>query len=163
MSNPDEIVGHKTFSDGHGGFRHEPLTRAEADALWENVQAAKAKRAADMPDVPAAIRAFTDAYRRLEELGWGGASYCPKDGSEFEVIEPGSSGIHRCVYRGEWPDGHWWILHDGDMSPSRPVLWRRIGSCAHMFKRNDCENCGGREAPKLDFKAFASTGNGEVG
>lgn len=33
ISGGDEIVGHKTFSDGHGGFRHEPLTRAEGDAI----------------------------------------------------------------------------------------------------------------------------------
>lgn len=156
---PTDIVGHKTFDDGHGGFRHEPLTRAEADAILARVDELKAKRAADMPDVPAAIRALTDAYRRLEELGWGNATYCPKDGSEFEVIEPGSSGIHRCIYRGEWPDGKWWILHDGDMSPSRPVLWRRVGSCAHMFKRPDCENCGGRDVPPLDFKALVPRGD----
>lgn len=158
MSDPNEIVGHKTFDDGHGGFRHEPLTRAEADALIAHCEAQRAKRAADMPDVPAAIRAFTDAYRRLEELGWGDATGCPKDRSEFEVIEAGSSGIHRCIYEGDWPTGRWWILHDGDMSPSRPVLWRRIGSCAHLFRKEGCENCGGRELPPLDFKAILSSG-----
>ena len=64
---PDDIVGHKTFSTGEicpeTGFpavRHEPLTRAEADALWEAADAAKAKRAADMPDEKAALRTMMD-------------------------------------------------------------------------------------------------------
>jgi hypothetical protein len=54
--------------------------------------------------------------------------YCPKDGSEFEVLEAGSTGIHRCVYQGEWPTGRYWILADGDMSPSEPVLYRAIAA-----------------------------------
>lgn len=43
---------------------------------------------------------------------------------EFQVIEAGSTGIHPCVYQGKWPNGHWWITADGDMCPSRPVLFR---------------------------------------
>lgn len=52
MSNPDDIVGHKTFDTGEhdaNGFplmRHEPLTRTEADALWEAAKASEADRAA---------------------------------------------------------------------------------------------------------------------
>lgn len=129
MSTPDDIVGHKTFDDGHGGFRHEPLTRAEADAIIELCEQRKAKRAADMPDVQSAIHAMQDAYLRLKELGWSEAIYCPKDGSLFEVIEPGSTGIHKCHYEGEWPRGRWWInTKDWDLSPSRPVLFRPLQS-----------------------------------
>ena len=36
--NPDDIVGHKTFGQP-GDFRHEPLTRAEADALFAHADA----------------------------------------------------------------------------------------------------------------------------
>ncbi len=120
----DRIVGHKTFSDGAGGFRHEPLTKREGEDLWARAEAAREKRAADMPDDKAAIEAMSSAHYRLTELGWRGAIYCPKDGSSFEVIEPGSSGIHRAHYSGEWPTGSWLIEADGDLWPSRPCLFR---------------------------------------
>lgn len=124
MSDPNDIVGHKTFSDGPLSFRHEPLTRAEADALWEEADRATKERAERMPDETAAVKAMWDAHQRLRELGWRDAIYCPKDGSVFEVIEAGSTGIHDCIYMGEWPKGGWWIVTDGDMSPSEPVLFR---------------------------------------
>jgi hypothetical protein len=122
----DEIAGHKTFHDGKGGFWHEPLTKGEANAIMERVKAADAYRKELMPDQWTAINLFFEAWQRLKELGWKDAIYCPKNGSQFEVIEAGSTGIHRCVYQGEWPDGHWWILEDDDMSPSWPVLFRPL-------------------------------------
>lgn len=128
---PDDIVGHKTFSTGDlcpaTGFpasRHEPLTRREADALWERAEAAKAKREADMPDEQSAIRAMWEAFQRLKELGWREAMYCPKDGSAFKAIEPGSSGVHDCQYQGEWASGSWWVSDGGDMWPSHPCLFK---------------------------------------
>ena len=33
MSVADKIVGHKTFSNPDGSFRHEPLRQSEADAI----------------------------------------------------------------------------------------------------------------------------------
>lgn len=126
----DEIVGHKTFSVEGGGFRHEPLRRGEADAIMAQVEASKRRRIEMMPDELAARLVSFDAWLRLKELGWSEAIYCPKDGSEFEVIEAGSTGVHRCVYWGEWPSGSWWILGDGDMYPSRPVLYRQISETA---------------------------------
>jgi hypothetical protein len=126
MGKEDKIVGHKTFSDGQGGFRHEPVTRAEADAMWAEVEANKAKRAATMPTEKDARNAMFDAWFRLKELGWQEAIYCAKDGSEFYVIEPGSSGVHVCHYEGKWPKGTWWIHSEGDMWPSRPCLWKPI-------------------------------------
>ena len=123
-----EVVGHKTFSDGHGGFRHEPLTRAEADVLIAHCNSEDERRKALIPDEKAAIELMMDTYIRLKEMGWNDAIYCPKDGRAFEVIEPGSTGIFKCVYQGEWPKGTWWIVEDGDMSPSRPVLFRPIAA-----------------------------------
>lgn len=130
MPDPSDIVGHKTFDTGETcpetGFpklRHEPLTRAEADAIWKACEDAKAARAERMPDEQAAIRQMHDAYIRLTELGWQNAIYCPKDGSHFKVIEAGSTGIHDANYTGEWPKGSWWV-YDGDVWPSRPVLFR---------------------------------------
>jgi len=128
---PDDIVGHKTFATGETcpetGFpklRHEPLTRAESDAMWSAAKEAQAKRAADMPDEKSAINAFWSAHKRLKELGWKEAIYCPKDGTHFKVIEAGSTGIHDCFYMGEWPKGSFFIAGEGDLWPSRPVLFR---------------------------------------
>jgi hypothetical protein len=130
MADGDEIVGHKTFSTGDPlqPFRHEPLTRSEADALWERAEHLKRQRAADMPNEEAAITTMFNAWLRLKELGWREAIYSPKDGSSFKVIEPGSTGIHDCIYMGEWPDGAWWIQEAGDLWPSRPVLFKPDGA-----------------------------------
>jgi hypothetical protein len=76
-----------------------------------------------MPDERAALRHMFDGWYRLKELGWREAIYCPKDGTHFQAIEAGSTGIHDCNYLGEWPKGAWWI-YDGDMSPSHPVLFK---------------------------------------
>lgn len=128
---PDDIVGHKTFDTGEicpeTGFpalRHEPLTRAEADAIFDRADTQRAARAAEMPDEQAAIRGMWDGYQRLKELGWNDACYCPKDGSLFFVIEPGSTGIHTANYQGEWPDGCFWIAEAGDIWPSHPILFK---------------------------------------
>lgn len=127
---PDDIVGHKTFDTGEicpeTGFpkvRHEPLTRAEASAIWEAAERRQKERAEKWPDEQSAIDGMFDAYQRLKELGWREAIYCPKDGSHFKVIEPGSTGIHDGAYWGEWPNGHWNVF-DGDIWPSHPVLFR---------------------------------------
>lgn len=114
------IVGHKTFHDGH----HEPLHRSEAVEILRASDEAKARRTESMPDERAAIHALFDAWLRLKELGWSEAQYCPKDGSVFDVIEAGSTGIHRCRYEGKWPTGGWWIIGDDDLYPSHPVLFR---------------------------------------
>src|SRR6185369_8280407 len=106
---PDDIVGHKTFDTGERcqetGFpvlRHEPLTRAEANAMWEHAKQSQAERAERMPDEKAAIEALWSAHQRLHELGWKEPQYCPKDGTRFKVIELGSTGIFDCYYHGEW-------------------------------------------------------------
>lgn len=127
---PDDIVGHKTFSTGRTGstgfpeLRHEPLTRGEAKAIIAAVEQEKAQRAANMPNEQTAIAVLFDAYERLKELGWKDAIYCPKDGSTFQVIEAGNTGIHKCHYQGKWPTGTWWVHGDGDLWPSRPILFK---------------------------------------
>jgi hypothetical protein len=121
----DPVVGHKTFRDGPLGFRHEPLRASEAERIMVSVELARQRRQDLMPDEHAAIRMMFEAQQRLKELGWNDAVHCPKDGSEFDAIEPGSTGIHRCHYSGEWPSGGWWISDEGDLWPSRPVLYRK--------------------------------------
>ncbi len=72
----------------------------------------------------AAIERMFSAYQELKRLGWNDAIYCPKDGTWFDAIEAGSTGIHNCRYEGEWPKGSWWIADAGDLWPSRPILFR---------------------------------------
>lgn len=69
------------------------------------------------------VRMFK-AYDNLRRMGWREAIYCPKDGTVFEAIEAGSTGIHDCHYQGEWPDGSWWVHVPGDVMPSYPILFR---------------------------------------
>lgn len=116
---PDKVAGWKTMADGS----HQPLHAKEAEALWKAVEAEKARRHAEMPDEATAIRRLWDAQERLKELGWKDPVYAPKDGSPLDIIELGSTGIHRGHYEGEWPKGSWWI-YDGDIYPSRPALAR---------------------------------------
>ena len=125
MNQPGKVVGHKSFRDGLG-FRHEPIYEAEAAALWAQCEEADARRKERLPDEASAIKALFDAYTRLKDFGWNDAVYCPKDGTVFKVIEAGSTGKHDCIYEGKWPTGSWWILSDGDMSPSRPALFKPL-------------------------------------
>lgn len=82
------------------------------------------QRAVDMPTEQDAINAMWRAYQRLKELGWREAIYCPKDGTVFDAIEAGSTGIHPCHYEGDWPKGCWWLHEANDLWPSRPVLFK---------------------------------------
>lgn len=123
---PADVVGHKTFHSPERGYWHEPLTRGEAEELWEAADKNDKRRKEEMPDETAAVRKMFDAWQRLKDLGWNDACYCPKDGSSFLVIEPGSTGFHRAHYSGEWPKGTWWIEEDHDLSPSRPILWKPL-------------------------------------
>jgi hypothetical protein len=77
-----------------------------------------------------AINDMFAAYQKLRALGWNDAVYCPKDGTVFETIEAGSTGIHRTHYSGQWPDGSWWVHDAGDLWPSRPTLFRLIKNAA---------------------------------
>jgi hypothetical protein len=122
----DEIVGHKTLLDGQGNYSHIPLYKTEADELLAGIKQADEKRKVLMPDEESAISMLFNAQLRLKELGWKDVSYCPKDGIEFTTLELGSTGQHRCRYDGEWPNGHYWVLSEGDLWPSRPILFKPI-------------------------------------
>jgi hypothetical protein len=123
----DEVVGHKTFSDGHGGFRHEPLKRTEAEAIMALCDAQQAARTARYPTAEDAVRGMCDAHHRLRELGWREAIYAPPDGKLKRVVEAGSSGIHEayCERRPEGSKGPnwWWSPSEGDLWPVTPILY----------------------------------------
>ena len=86
--------------------------------------------------------------QQLKELGFNDAVHCPKDGSSFEAIEVGCTAvIQGCFYMGEWPKGTWNIPDEtGDIWPSRPILFRVLGS--HGFGRPETP-------PKPPTKAMA--------
>lgn len=79
--------------------------------------------AAERTEEEDALLQMFHGWDRLRRLGWKEIMYCPKDGTHFQAIEAGSTGIHDANYEGTWPDGHWWVF-DGDMWPSRPILFK---------------------------------------
>ena len=89
------------------------------EQILEAIKKEEQARAEKMPDEKTAIKQMFEAFLRLKELGWKEARYYPKDGSYFSAIEAGSTGIHKCDYRG----GGLWI-YDGDVWPADPILWR---------------------------------------
>lgn len=97
---------------------------ADARQILEDHAAAKKRRAEQMPSAHDVLRVMMQCYSRLRELGRTEAMYCPKDGSAFDAIEFGSTGIHECRYEGEWPTGSYHI-YDGDVWPSRPVMIKK--------------------------------------
>ena len=117
-----EVVGHKTFFE-NGKFRHEPLTRAEADAAHESWERSEKRRQELMPTEQDAINVLFDAWYRLtKDFGWKGdpRRRMPKDGTQFIVLELGSSGQQIC-HRDEIG---FWVSSDGDLWPSDPVLFK---------------------------------------
>ena len=92
--------------------------------IFEEFDRRDKERAEKMPDVQAAINQMFEAYQRLRDLGWNEISYCPKDGTVFDSIEAGSTGICPASYDGEWPNGRWWGYEAGDMWPTRPILFK---------------------------------------
>lgn len=125
-SEPDDpIVGHKTFSDGAGGYRHEPLRQSEASAILAAAEAAEAKRAADMPTEEDAVRAMWAAWQRLRELGWRETMYGPTN-ERVRTVSPGSAGTHVGSRSEPWPEKTWWIEDGGDLWPGQPCLFKPI-------------------------------------
>jgi hypothetical protein len=97
---------------------------ADARQILEDADAAKKRRAEQMPTEFDVLRVMMQCHSRLRELGWKEAIYCPKDGTSFQAIEFGSAGVHDCHYQGKWPKGTWWISDAGDLWPGRPVMVR---------------------------------------
>jgi hypothetical protein len=127
MADSNPIVGHKTFAEPDGGYRHEPLRQNEAEALLAAADAQKAKRAADMPTEEDAARALWSAFQRLRELGWRETCYGPTN-QTVRLIEPGSSGIHEGFRMDPWPEKTWWV--GSEMWPSNPCLFKPLDGSA---------------------------------
>lgn len=118
----DPIVGHKTIRAEDGSTHHEPLHKSESDQLMAQIQQEKQRRAELMPTEQDAARLMCSAHHRLKELGWRETCYGPTN-IVVQLIEPGSSGIHKGIRHEPWPEKTWWI--DGDW-PSNPCLFKAI-------------------------------------
>lgn len=97
------------------------MTGEEIFALAQQQQDERADR---MPTERDAIQALFNAYQRLKELGWNDAIYAPKDGTEFDSVFAGSTGIGCTFYLGDWPSGGFFTAEGGDLWPGDPILYR---------------------------------------
>lgn len=95
-------------------------------ALLDRIDGEKAARAEKMPTEWDALLQMQEARQRLEEMGWRSISYAPKDGTMFAAIESGSTGIHRCTCEFTTLGQLRYWIHDGDLWPAHPILWRPI-------------------------------------
>jgi len=102
----------------------KPFSEMDAKEIFEEFDRRDKERAEKMPDVQAALNQMFEAYTRLKDLGWREAMYCPKDGTVFDAISAGSTGICPTSYNGEWPKGRYWGYEDGDIWPSNPILFK---------------------------------------
>ncbi len=97
----------------------------EMASLLAAIAAEEAARAGKMPDDKAAIAQMFEAYRRLRELGWQPINASPQDGSSFQAIEIGSTGIFDAYYVGDWPDGDFFVDDGTEADIGHPVMFRR--------------------------------------
>lgn len=136
MTDRKFIAGHATTYDGE----RVALTEADANAIWEACELADQKRREVMPDSMAALRVLQDARTRLRDEGWRGAQYCPKDGSEFAVIQYGSTGIFRAFYNGLWPSGQLFV--QGEFGHPSGHLWKPLLDLteAERAQLDECED-----------------------
>ncbi len=70
------------------------------------------------------IHNFTKAYFDLLLDGWSHIQYAPRDGTIFEVIELGSTGIHECMW--DKTAGTFWITTRDDMYPTQNLAVFRL-------------------------------------
>lgn len=130
--------GHKTLTDG----THVPLTADEAKALWDMADAAKAKRAEDMPVARDALTHMLAAQQRMQELGWWqGGGLRVRAGDECAVAEFGSTGM----WRGRVDDEGKYV-HYGDSVTDRRRAWLKPLDALTDDERTHMEECDRREA-----------------
>ena len=118
-----EYKGWKTTADR----KRSELSQDEIAQILTAIDREEARSQLQIPTERDAINLIHRARERLKRFGWQEAQYCPKDGSPFAVICAGSTGIFRCTYSGEWPDGYFMVEDGGDVYPtSLGVLMFRL-------------------------------------
>lgn len=90
--------------------------------MWDE-ESRKERDWRDAGEVPH-LQQLHEAVQALKACGWRDIIYCPKDGTRFLAICPGSTGVFPHYYSGEWPNGRWWAEAHGDLWPSHPILFK---------------------------------------
>lgn len=102
----------------------------------------EAERQSGEPRVSAkefsALMKLYEGWLDLKLAGWQEPRYFkwPDEGIEFELIELGSTGVHRAVRRSLPPEQTCWV--DGNW-PSHPFLVRKIDGGESTGSRKDGE------------------------
>jgi hypothetical protein len=95
----------------------------------ETPKAGNGEYAVRPSDDQSGIARLYSAYRDLLAAGWREAMYAPKDGTEIEIIEMGSTGIHKvawCSFGHKPLDSCGCFFGGAEGYPSHPVLYRLI-------------------------------------
>lgn len=133
-----ENHGHKTLIDG----TTVALTKDEAEALWQAIEAEDARRTDAMPTARDALVAMMDAEMRMRDLGWAiGGGLKVKRGDECAVAQQGSTGM----WRG-WLDEDRKYVHFGDCVASPDKVWLKPLADLTPEERAHMDYCDKREA-----------------
>lgn len=100
-----------------------PGMRFDGDLMGYSAYHAAREPNYTQPEEREILEQIERAVAALKALGWRDAIYCPKDGTPFLVVEAGCTAVYLACYRGEWPQGAWFVQHAGDEWPSRPILF----------------------------------------
>ena len=151
MSDKKEYYGHATRLDG----THQMLSKEEAEAIWKAAEEEEKQREKLMPTTEEALDVLHSAKERLRKLGWSDGIYCPKDGSDFAVIEYGSTGIFYGNYHGEWPEGS--IYYCDSFTHPKGILWKALADLtdAEKAKLEHCTEID-RQLAEREVAAFAA-------
>lgn len=144
----EKYHGHATMADG----THVALSADEVKALIEMADASDKRRREAMPDTKSALRALMDAMIRLRDEGWRDGIYCPKDGSDFAVIEFGSTGMFQGCYAGEWPKGH--VMFCDGLTHPRGTMWKPLDRLTD-WERETLAGCDEAERQAMDRQTAA--------
>jgi hypothetical protein len=109
------------MDDEHSGLADGMRFEGDLMGYWAHNDAREPKYTT--PEERELLEQIAQAVEGLRCLGWSDAVYCPKDGKLFLAVEAGCTAVYPASYRGEWPDGKWWIYHAGDAWPARPILY----------------------------------------
>jgi hypothetical protein len=93
----------------------------DVHALLREAADQKAARTEQLPTEQDCISMMVQCRLRLLELGWTSGEYAPKDGREFEGINPGFAGPATYTHLGSG----FFIASPGDWWPApRPLVFR---------------------------------------
>lgn len=118
----EKYHGHMTMADGS----HVPLSAEQARDLWARAEEKTRRIAEEMPTPFDALGRICDGRERLRQLGWSDGIYCPKDGTQFAVIEWGSTGVFEAFYSGAWPDGH--VIYEDCVGNPSGMMWKPLSA-----------------------------------